>query len=455
MVENQILKITFTAYRKMLLLSEYVAETYDKETTWFLVCEEGKNGFGITITDIVIPEQKISSVECEVKIGSTFSVEGLPLKLVPKIKGFGHSHKSLGCEFSAKDTETLENWAYCRNYAIGVVVSLPSEIKAYIQYGKPLLTEKLECDLKIITDTEDKIKEDLVKVIEAKIVKPKEKPKTEQTAIATTPHYANFDYSNQQAYYNVDPNPDKSNICERTGCQHNLYDKQKLKVCRLYPFYYRNCTARQSTIAQTSVKDTKWCRDPERAKKPPLCVCLTLNNTCTRSIVEPCPYNIHWTFKDDNLNAKYSKPQKEGKIILATCEQLMIQGEKGKIYQYTKAKKKHKKKALKGELLLLCKKTKTTPECAECMRKNNNKEKEQPCDIKICADNNKKGYCRLDKEQYDKCQQLLKGQKKELEKPKEEEPKTSNFLSCENCHSSGNNCMTCEYYHRLMGVYGF
>lgn len=184
MFENEILKIQYKALKKMLIASEIMLNKHDEEILGYLVIEEGKKGIGLTVTDIIIPEQKTSSVLCKDDNKNPKTFCNIPHELIPKIKGWFHSHKTMGLFYSSTDDETLENWCYKKDYAIGIVVSLPDKLKIYIQRGKPLLTDKQEIEYEIEYELEEKLRKEIEKELETK-VKTKKKKKTKNTDTAT------------------------------------------------------------------------------------------------------------------------------------------------------------------------------------------------------------------------------------------------------------------------------
>jgi len=181
MSKTNILNIYYSAFRKMCIVSDIVKEKYDEEVLGYLVIDEGKKGFGLTVVDIIIPEQHTSNTLCESDKEKPLTLTKIPKKLVPKVKGWFHSHKHMGLFFSATDDETLEKWAYYANYAIGLVISLPNEVKGYIQHGKPFLTDKQEIDINIIYDNEDALRKQLEKELDKKIIKTETKEITIET----------------------------------------------------------------------------------------------------------------------------------------------------------------------------------------------------------------------------------------------------------------------------------
>ena len=175
-VETPVLNISYEAFSKMVTASQIVEDKHKDEVLGLLVVEEGKNGKGLTVTDIIIPEQTIGCASCEMVIGETISQKEIPTELVPKIKGWWHSHKHMGAFFSVTDDTTLENWAYALPYAIGVVVSLPNTIKAFLQYGKPYLTKQIEMDVKVNFPDNNTLRSQLEQELDQKIKKPPKKP---------------------------------------------------------------------------------------------------------------------------------------------------------------------------------------------------------------------------------------------------------------------------------------
>ena len=337
----------------MLTISQIVDDKYDEEVLGLLVIEEGKNGKGLTVVNVITPEQKIGSASCEMVIGETISQKEIPKELVPKIKGWWHSHKTMGVFFSTTDDTTLENWASMLPYAVGVVVSLPDKIKAFLQYGKPYLSKQIEMEVKVNFPSVGNLREELEKELDKKIIK-KEAKKTKQTK-------------------------GLKKICCVTGCRSeaSIYIPRKTSegLIQLCPQHYKmwvdgNIEERPEPPEQqptpTELEEDMslayacdylqfrnkdwWCLETD--KKPDCRVCV---NNPTKQPIKTQPI----------------KPQKkQPKVnVWFDCKSLRILTNTNKLYLWHKAKRKLKKKAINpndNSASLLCSYLQEPPSCDFC-----------------------------------------------------------------------------------------
>jgi proteasome lid subunit RPN8/RPN11 len=80
---------------------------------------------GIRITDVIFPKQSVSfaTVELDMKTAMTELVQNSP-DVLPKIKGWIHSHSDFGCFWSGRDKTTTNNLLeYGLPYCISIVGS--------------------------------------------------------------------------------------------------------------------------------------------------------------------------------------------------------------------------------------------------------------------------------------------------------------------------------------------
>ena len=340
------LDITYEAYRKMLIASQLVADKHDCEVMGLMVVEQGKNGKGLTVTDIIIPEQTIEQMECKLDIGKTLSEKNIPRELVPKVRGWFHSHKKTGCFYSNEDDKTLENWAVMGNYALGVVVSLPDGIKAYIQHSKPILTDKQELDVNILfPEIDTKVKEALETDLAQKLTVKKTQPKINKH-VRTSGDLADLFYqpTKQEVYpWNITEHEDPPQglpieQCDPLNtewfCEH-LVDKD---VSNIY--------CNKDDVATPPFCAT--CQD-----KPPI----PFNEVVQRINPEPTINNVKQTIRQ-------VKPEHAVKIWLQ-CDHLRVLTPNNKIRPWKKAKKKERKKAMKSRALI-CSYRNNVPDCEVC-----------------------------------------------------------------------------------------
>ena len=116
------------------------------EVGWLLLGEESKDG-SLTISDVLLPKQKVSACHFEMVADKVLTSIEHP----ETVKGFGHSHVTMGTFHSCTDDDTLEDkWSGAGRYGLSIVVSLPNEIRAYISFYKPVETKALEVPLQIV-----------------------------------------------------------------------------------------------------------------------------------------------------------------------------------------------------------------------------------------------------------------------------------------------------------------
>ena len=141
--------ISQETHAKLSAYAEIAKKTLDSEIGGYLLIKELDEG-GLLIEDILLPEQTVSGGSFKAKPGLKCDPE-----VIPKIHGWWHSHHNMGTFHSGTDNDTLaDKWngetKGSPHYAVSVVVALPLEIKAYLQYFRPVVLEKVEIPVNII-----------------------------------------------------------------------------------------------------------------------------------------------------------------------------------------------------------------------------------------------------------------------------------------------------------------
>jgi len=338
MSETNILNVTYTAYRKMVLVSKIVHEKHDEEVLGLLVVDEGKNGKGLTVSDIIIPEQEIGSADCKMKVGETLSQKEIPKGKVKKIKGWFHSHKKMGTFYSYTDDNTLENWAYALPYAIGVVVSLPSDLKAWIQYGKPYLSAKQELEIRIVVDNEPEFKEKLEKELEKKIIKKETKTYTYTPKQTTTKR-------------------DKTRPTDYT----------KMTIGELPKSTFWNCP-----YLVTEDTEDVYCIMNQKSPYCAECEFREGVKACMKSNKTPTIKELKRASKKKKKHVTIDKRV----YVKVDCNDLFILTNNGKMISYSVASRPMKKQAFNGKHHFICRQWGRSANCKNCA--NINKVKQQP-----------------------------------------------------------------------------
>jgi hypothetical protein len=141
--------ISRETYTKMFAYAEIANKTLSSEVGGYLVINELDTG-GLLVEDIILPEQTVSGGSFKAKPGIK-----CPPEIIPKIKGWWHSHGNMGTFHSGTDDSTLgDKWngetKNSPNYAVSIVVALPNKMLAYLQYFRPIITEKIEIPVSIV-----------------------------------------------------------------------------------------------------------------------------------------------------------------------------------------------------------------------------------------------------------------------------------------------------------------
>ena len=154
------------AWRKMFA---YATLASPNEIIGWLLTEEQSNGT-IVITDVILLKQNVSGGTCEMVIDKTVT----DIEHPENIRGFWHSHVNMGSFHSSTDDDTLYGFGDPEagsRYAISIVISLPSEAKAWIQFFQPVETPKIEVPLSLIFGDEDTLYAECAKEVKEKVSK--------------------------------------------------------------------------------------------------------------------------------------------------------------------------------------------------------------------------------------------------------------------------------------------
>ncbi len=143
------IQIDYPVYSKMFAYAEIAKKTFDSEVGGYLVMSELEGG-GLKVEDIILPKQTVSGATFTTKPGLKVAPE-----VIPKIRGFWHSHHNMGTFHSNVDDTTLgDKWNGETHgsapYAVSIVIAFPNKIIAYVQYFKPILLEKLEIPVVVL-----------------------------------------------------------------------------------------------------------------------------------------------------------------------------------------------------------------------------------------------------------------------------------------------------------------
>lgn len=158
------LLISEQAYRKMFAYAEICDP---KEVLFLLSIEEleGNEG-GLLVDDVILPKQEVSGGGCNLKIDKTVTT----LENPEKIRGWAHSHVHMGSFHSGTDDSTLEAWGGGKTkFSISIVISLPNEIKAWIQYFKPIEINKKEIPVVVLWNDDEALYTSCQKEVDEKV----------------------------------------------------------------------------------------------------------------------------------------------------------------------------------------------------------------------------------------------------------------------------------------------
>lgn len=166
---NNCLYVKLDILQKMFTYSE-IAEKDSNEIGGLMVIDEPTKG-GLVVEDIILPEQEVGSASFKMIPKGDWLKELVKSGKMEKVKGWWHSHRHMGTFYSGTDDDTLEDkWngesPLTSHYAVGLVVSLPSSVKAWISYYKPIAMKKAELPVKILYPKPD---ESIQKQCEAEV----------------------------------------------------------------------------------------------------------------------------------------------------------------------------------------------------------------------------------------------------------------------------------------------
>lgn len=147
------LYIKLETLQKMIIYAE-LAEKDSNEIGGLMIIDEPKEG-GLVLEDIILPEQEVGSVSFKMIPKGEWLKELTKSGKISKVKGWWHSHRHMGTFYSGVDDDTLEDkWngesPLTSHYSVGLVLSLPSNVKAWIAYYKPIAMKKAELPIKIL-----------------------------------------------------------------------------------------------------------------------------------------------------------------------------------------------------------------------------------------------------------------------------------------------------------------
>jgi proteasome lid subunit RPN8/RPN11 len=170
------------AYRKIFAYAKIAAPD---EVLGLLSVTDLPDG-GIMIDDVLLPTQTVTCGSCHLKVDKVITDYPNPEKL----KGWWHSHHSMGTFHSGTDDETLYNWGGPKTlYSLSIVVSLPNEMKCWLQYFNPIETEKKEVPLVITFGEEIPVN---ITIGKSGVFEPKDVKLDEDSFMANMPLFINF-----------------------------------------------------------------------------------------------------------------------------------------------------------------------------------------------------------------------------------------------------------------------
>ena len=163
------------AWRKMMAFARLAAP---KEIIGYLYGEE-KDG-AITISDIILPKQEVTGCHCEVIIDKTIT----DIEHPENIKGWWHSHHTMGSFQSGEDKDTLNNFgADGVKYTLSIIVSLPNTVKAWVKYFKPIEIDPVEVPVAYLWPDAEALETSCKALIDEKVSEKKWAPPTHMATV--------------------------------------------------------------------------------------------------------------------------------------------------------------------------------------------------------------------------------------------------------------------------------
>jgi proteasome lid subunit RPN8/RPN11 len=203
--------MTIEAWRKMLTFARLASP---KEVIGYLYGEEKDNR--ITIIDVILPKQEVTSSHCEVIIDKTVT----DIEHPENIKGLWHSHHNMGSFMSQEDKDTLNNFGADKvKYAFSVIVALPNIAKAWIKYFLPVEIDPIEVPIEYLWTDQEALDASCKALLDEKV---SEKKYTVPQSIYTATGVTNIPGSKQSETGNAKDwqKGELAPIVEDLNCEH-------------------------------------------------------------------------------------------------------------------------------------------------------------------------------------------------------------------------------------------
>lgn len=131
------IKITQNAYLKM----KYFTLATDEEVGGFLIINDNR------IEDVIILKQEISYADFELDEDALDKFVLANLELMPKIKGWWHSHgKSMSTFYSYIDDNTIKRLMENQDFLISVVANHKMDLRFRVDFKHPFFSKPLKLD---------------------------------------------------------------------------------------------------------------------------------------------------------------------------------------------------------------------------------------------------------------------------------------------------------------------
>lgn len=146
-----LMKIELSAWQKMIAIAE--AAKPNEVLALILGRAEENN---LLVTDLFIPNQEVTGGHCAMKTDKLLT--DFMIEHSGEVIGWWHSHVNMGTFYSGEDNQTLNNFGADEvQYAVGLVFSLPNEIKGWLKIFKPIELDKIELNVSVRWNQDEEI----------------------------------------------------------------------------------------------------------------------------------------------------------------------------------------------------------------------------------------------------------------------------------------------------------
>jgi len=161
--------ILYLSSKAYLKLKYYTLEV-NGEVIGFLVIDDTDN---LLVEDVILPKQEISSTTCDfnsLQFDTLISGNNIDIS---KIKGWFHSHDTMGLGFSHTDDNTIDKLGRRMPYVVSIVTCKRNNnisLQAKIDIFRPIRVEE-ELDVITVVEDDNQLRDDIKNEIKERVTK--------------------------------------------------------------------------------------------------------------------------------------------------------------------------------------------------------------------------------------------------------------------------------------------